>query len=87
MQEHAIFSVIAPEGAAAILQRDASLAPEVAAHLKLTSSDLHELGIADTVVPERAGAVAQAIDDALAQAVVGDRTRRFDAATRRWLRS
>ncbi|MDX1660099.1 MAG: carboxyl transferase domain-containing protein [Nitriliruptorales bacterium] len=52
IQEHAIFSVIAPEGAAAILHRDASKAPEVAALLQPTAAKLHELGIADEVVAE-----------------------------------
>jgi len=40
IQEHAVFSVIAPEGAAAILERDIGKAPELAARLKLTSADL-----------------------------------------------
>ena len=47
MLEHAVFSVIAPEGAAAILERDASKAPELAARLRLTSADLLDLGIVD----------------------------------------
>jgi acetyl-CoA carboxylase alpha subunit len=55
MQEHAIFSVIAPEGAAAILHRDRDRAPEVAALLDPTARRLHEFGIADEVVPEPAG--------------------------------
>ena len=50
IQEHAIFSVIAPEGAAAILERDAAKAPELAARLRLTSADLLDLGIVDAVV-------------------------------------
>jgi acetyl-CoA carboxylase carboxyl transferase beta subunit/acetyl-CoA carboxylase carboxyl transferase alpha subunit len=55
MMENAIFSVIAPEGAAAILYRDARQAAEVAAALKLTSSDLFELGLVDSIVPEPDG--------------------------------
>ena len=47
IQEHAVFSVIAPEGAAAILERDAAKAPQVAPLLKLTSADLLQLGIVD----------------------------------------
>jgi acetyl-CoA carboxylase carboxyl transferase subunit beta len=52
MQESAIYSVIAPEGAAAILYRDASRAPELAAKLKITAFDLHRFGMVDTIVPE-----------------------------------
>ena len=55
MLEHAIYSVISPEGAAAILYRDAKQAELVSAGLKLTAHDLHKLGIIDTVVPEPAG--------------------------------
>lgn len=52
MQEHAIYSVIAPEGAAAILFRDPSRAPEVAESLKLTARDCVRLGVADALVAE-----------------------------------
>lgn len=55
MMENAIFSVIAPEGASAILYRDPRHASEVASALKLTSRDLLELGLADAVVPEPEG--------------------------------
>jgi acetyl-CoA carboxylase carboxyl transferase subunit beta len=52
MQEHAIYSVIAPEGAAAILYRDAGQAAELASALKLTARDCLHLGVVDAVVPE-----------------------------------
>ena len=55
MLEHAIYSVIAPEGAAAILWRDAAKAAQVAEALKITASDLLRLGIIDAVVPEPRG--------------------------------
>lgn len=55
MQEHAIYSVIAPEGAAAILYHDAARARELADALKLTAYDCKLLGVVDTVVPEPAG--------------------------------
>jgi len=55
MLEHAIYSVIAPEGAAAILWRDAAKAAEVAEALKITAADLLNLGIIDGVVPEPRG--------------------------------
>ncbi|MGQ0569154.1 MAG: carboxyltransferase subunit alpha [Armatimonadota bacterium] len=55
MQERAFYSVISPEAAAAILYRDASRAPEVAAALKLTAVDLLRLGVIDGIIPEPAG--------------------------------
>lgn len=55
MLEHAIYSVISPEGAAAILYRDAAHAEAVSEVLKLTAHDLHRLGIIDVVVPEPEG--------------------------------
>ena len=59
MQENAIYSVIAPEGAAAILYRDADRAPDLAAALKLTAIDGSILGVVDTVVPEPEGGAHQ----------------------------
>lgn len=55
MLEHAIYSVIAPEGAAAILYRTADRAEEIAAKLKLTAYDLLALGVIDVIVPEAHG--------------------------------
>lgn len=55
MMESAIFSVIAPEGAAAILYRDPGQASSVASALKLTSRDLLQLGLVDAIVPEPEG--------------------------------
>jgi acetyl-CoA carboxylase carboxyl transferase beta subunit/acetyl-CoA carboxylase carboxyl transferase alpha subunit len=55
MLENAIYSVISPEGAAAILYRDAGKAEAVSGGLKLTAQDLHSLGIIDTVVSEPEG--------------------------------
>jgi acetyl-CoA carboxylase carboxyl transferase alpha subunit len=55
MLENAIYSVISPEGAAAILYRDAGKAEAVSGVLKLTAQDLHSLGIIDNVVPESEG--------------------------------
>jgi len=53
--EHAVYSVISPEGCAAILWRSADHRHEAARALRLTSSDLLELGVADEVVPEPPG--------------------------------
>ncbi len=55
MQEHAVYSVIAPEGAAAIVHRDAARAQEIADALKITAYDCQVLGVVDTVVPEPEG--------------------------------
>src|SRR6187549_1573533 len=52
MQEFAIYSVIPPEGCAAILWRDASKKMEAAEALKLTAPDLLRFGIVDEIVPE-----------------------------------
>lgn len=86
MLEHAVFSVIAPEGAAAILDRDASTAPSRAADLKPTAADLLAAGIIDGVIQESEAAVRKALARALDEAAPGDRGRRLDDATSRWLR-
>jgi acyl-CoA carboxylase subunit beta len=52
IQRGAIFSVIAPEGAAAILHRDVERAPQMAELLRLTADDLMALGIADAVADD-----------------------------------
>ncbi|MBI1991829.1 MAG: acetyl-CoA carboxylase carboxyltransferase subunit alpha [Candidatus Omnitrophica bacterium] len=57
MFENAYYSVISPEGCAAILWRDRARAPEAAAALKLTSNDLLALGIVDEVIEEPLGGV------------------------------
>ena len=53
--EHSIYSVISPEGCAAILWRSAAEREKAAKSLRLTSTDLLALGVADEVVPEPAG--------------------------------
>ncbi|RMH18607.1 MAG: acetyl-CoA carboxylase carboxyltransferase subunit alpha [Gemmatimonadetes bacterium] len=68
MLEHAIYSVISPEGCAAILWRSAEHKDKAATALRLTSRDLLQLGVADEVVPEPAGG-AHADWDAAAAAV------------------
>jgi acetyl-CoA carboxylase carboxyl transferase subunit alpha len=55
MQEHAIYSVIPPEGCAAILWRDPAKKVEAAQALKLTAPDLLKAGIIDEIVPEPIG--------------------------------
>lgn len=55
MLEHAIYSVISPEGCASILWRSASNAAEAAAALKLTAQDLLKLGLIDGIIEEPLG--------------------------------
>ncbi|HEY6994975.1 MAG TPA: acetyl-CoA carboxylase carboxyltransferase subunit alpha [Xanthobacteraceae bacterium] len=55
MLEHAIYSVISPEGAASILWRDTSRAQDAAAAMKITAQDLARLCVIDTIVPEPVG--------------------------------
>ncbi|MSR36574.1 MAG: acetyl-CoA carboxylase carboxyltransferase subunit alpha [Gemmatimonadetes bacterium] len=59
MLEHSVYSVISPEGCAAILWRSADHREEAAEALRLTSTNLVELGIADEVIPEPPGGAHQ----------------------------
>lgn len=76
MQENATYSVISPEGCAAILWRDAKFAPQAAVALRPTASNLLELGVIDGVVSEpRSGAhhnaagAAQRVREAISSAL------------------
>ena len=55
MLEHAVYSVISPEGCAAILWKDGAKAPDAAKALKITAQDLLELKVIDAIIPEPAG--------------------------------
>jgi acetyl-CoA carboxylase carboxyl transferase subunit alpha len=55
MQEFSVYSVIPPEGCAAILWRDANRKVEAAAALKITAQDMVALGLVDAIIPEPAG--------------------------------
>jgi len=55
MLEHAVYSVISPEGCAAILWKNPSAAAEAAAAMRITASDLKRLAIIDEIVPEPNG--------------------------------
>jgi len=55
MLENSTFSVISPEGAAAILWKDASFAKQAAESMKITAPDLKELGVIDEIIPEIKG--------------------------------
>jgi acetyl-CoA carboxylase carboxyl transferase subunit alpha len=55
MLEHAIYSVISPEGAASILWRDSNKAEDAAVALKITAADLKQLKVIDEIIPEPVG--------------------------------
>jgi acetyl-CoA carboxylase carboxyl transferase subunit alpha len=72
MLEHAVYSVISPEGCASILWRTAEKAPQAAEAMKVTAQDLAELGVIDRIIGEPMGgahrdpaATARALGDAL----------------------
>ena len=66
MLEHAYYSVISPEGCAAILWKNGERAAEAASALKLTSRDLERLGVVDEIVPEPLGGAHRAPDEMVA---------------------
>ena len=66
MLEHAVYSVISPEGCAAILWKDAAQAPAAAEALRITAEDLKRLKLIDTIIPEPMGGAHRAPEEALA---------------------
>jgi acetyl-CoA carboxylase carboxyl transferase subunit alpha len=62
--ENGIYSVISPEGCAAILWKDAGMAPQAAISLKLTAEDLISLNVVDRIVPEPEGGAHKNWDEA-----------------------
>ena len=71
MLEHAIYSVISPEGCASILWRSAGHAQDAAAALRLTAQDLKEFAVIDEIIAEPAGGAHRSPQEAIA--AVGDR--------------
>jgi acetyl-CoA carboxylase carboxyl transferase subunit alpha len=67
MLEHAIYSVISPEGCASILWRDGEHAQEAAEALRLTAQDLQRLGVVDRIVPEPLGGAQRRTKEAVEQ--------------------
>ena len=70
MLEHAIYSVISPEGAASILWRDTTKAQEAATNMKITAADLDAFGIIDRIIDEPVGGAHR--DPAAAIATAGE---------------
>jgi len=96
MLEHAVYSVISPEGCASILWRDGAHAPQAAEALKLTAPELLRLGVIDRVVPEPLGgahrlpgqaiaAMGEALDEALSALLTSDGDRLRDERRRKFL--
>jgi acetyl-CoA carboxylase carboxyl transferase subunit alpha len=69
MLQHAIYSVISPEGAASILWRDTTRAQDAATNMKITADDMLRLGIVDEIIPEPVGGAHR--DPAAAVAATG----------------
>ena len=67
MLEHAIYSVISPEGCASILWKDAEKMREAAEALRLTAQDLHKLGVCDLVIKEPLGGAQRDRDATIAE--------------------
>jgi acetyl-CoA carboxylase carboxyl transferase subunit alpha len=95
MHEYAIYSVIPPEGCAAILWRDAGRKVEAAQALKLTAPDLLRFGLVDEIVPEPTGGahtnhelaaamIDAALERALKEVSALDSQTRLDARYRKW---
>ena len=66
MLEHAIYSVISPEGAASILWRDATRAKDAASAMRITAQDLKKLGIIDDIIGEPLGGAHRGREQVLA---------------------
>jgi acetyl-CoA carboxylase carboxyl transferase subunit alpha len=83
MLEHAIYSVISPEGAASILWRDAARAKDAAAAMKITAQDLKKLGVIDEIVPEPKGGAHRAAAEAVAATgdAIGRALRSFEGVS------
>jgi acetyl-CoA carboxylase carboxyl transferase subunit alpha len=91
MFEHAVYSVISPEGCASILWRTAEKAPEAAEAMKVTAQHLARLGVIDRIVPEPVGgahrdplAASKALADAIGEEL--DALLALEPATLRRLR-
>lgn len=63
MLENSTYSVISPEGAAALLWKDASLAKRAAETMKITAPDLKQLGVIDDIIPEIKGGAHKNVKD------------------------
>jgi acetyl-CoA carboxylase carboxyl transferase subunit alpha len=67
MFEHAVYSVISPEGCASILWRTADKAADAAEAMRITANDLQALGVVDRIVPEPVGGAHRDPQEAMAK--------------------
>ena len=88
MLEHGVYSVISPEGCAAILWDDPAKVPDAAAALKMTAQDLVDLHIVDEVIPEPLGGAhrePRAVTDRVAKALTNQLSQLTDLSLDRLL--
>ena len=85
MLEHAIYSVISPEGAASILWRDTTKAQEAATNMKITAQDMVRFGVIDAIIPEPVGGAHRDPSATIAATgeAIADGARRIAAARSR----
>jgi len=84
MLEHSVYSVISPEGCAAILWDNPAKVPDAALSLKITAQDLLELGVIDEIIPEPLGGAhrdPKAITDRVAKALTNQLFQLTDLST------
>jgi acetyl-CoA carboxylase carboxyl transferase subunit alpha len=83
MFEHAVYSVISPEGCASILWRTGDKAADAAEAMKVTAADLQRLGVVDRIVPEPTGGAHRdpAAASAALAAAIGEELAAFDGKT------
>ncbi|MEM8811532.1 MAG: acetyl-CoA carboxylase carboxyltransferase subunit alpha [Pseudomonadota bacterium] len=67
MLEHAIYSVISPEGAASILWRDSARAQDAATNMKITAQDMMRLGVIDAIISEPTGGAHRQTDQVISE--------------------
>nr|WP_317361641.1 acetyl-CoA carboxylase carboxyltransferase subunit alpha [uncultured Blautia sp.] len=79
MMENAIYSILSPEGFAAILWKDSTRAKEAAEVMKLTAIDLKELGIIEQIIPEPEGYTVENM-----QPVTADLGEKIEAFLKKW---
>ena len=79
MMENAIYSILSPEGFAAILWKDSTRAKEAAEVMKLTAIDLKELGIIEQIIPEPEGYRVENM-----QPVTADLGEKIEAFLKKW---
>lgn len=88
MFEHAVYSVISPEGCASILWRTADKASDAAIAMQVTAQDLKRLGVIDAIIPEPIGGAHRDPEGAIAGlgAAIGQELDALSGKTSQWLR-